>query len=166
MTEIFQLTAKPLTAEAFRQFGQVIETAGVQPRNINQGFAKRYNNLCHVDVASGEGKVNVSLFTADPRSMPIAIKMMERHPFGTQAFIPMQDRPWLVLVADDPLDTKSYHLFSASGRQGVSYNRNTWHHPLLVFDANSHFLVVDRIGPGDNLDEVWLPDKWQVEVAT
>lgn len=161
MTE-FRLIAKPLTATAFAPYGEVIETAGTSPRNINQGYAQRFNDLCKVDVAAGQGEVNVSLFSANPRPQPIAIKLMERHPLGSQAFIPMQERPWLVLVCDDPLDVASYHLFAASGRQGVNYARNVWHHPLLVFDPASHFLIVDRKGPGDNLDEVWLPEKWTV----
>ena len=161
MTE-FRLTAQPLTAEAFRPFGDVLDTGLVKPRTINQGFANRFNDLCKVDVVAGEGAVNVSIFTANPRPTPIAIKMMERHPLGSQAFIPMQDRPWLVLVCTDPLEINSYRLFAATGRQGVNYSRSAWHHPLLVADPHSHFLVIDRNGPGDNLDEVWLPEKWTV----
>jgi ureidoglycolate lyase len=161
MTE-FRLVARPLTASTFRPFGDLLDTASAKPRTINQGLASRFNDLCHVDVEAGEGRVNVSLFTANPRPSPIAIKLMERHPLGSQAFVPMQDRPWLVLVCHDPLDISSYQLFSASGRQGVNYARNIWHHPLLVFDDHSHFLIIDRKGPGDTLDEVWLPDKWTV----
>jgi ureidoglycolate lyase len=163
MTEILQLTAKPLTAAAFKPYGDVIETAGTAPKIINQGFAQRFNDLC--DVAVGDGAVNVSLFTANPRPTPIAIKLMERHPLGSQAFIPMQDQPWLVLVCDDPRDLTTYHLFAATGRQGINYARNVWHHPLLVYDAGSHFLIVDRKGPGDNLEEVWLSEDWQVMVS-
>lgn len=161
MTEI-RLLPRPLTAQAFKAYGDVIETAACAPRSINQGFAQRFNDLCGVDVARDGGAVNVSLFTAIPRPQPITIKLMERHPLGSQAFIPMQEQPWLVLVCDDPLDTSTYHLFSATGRQGVNYARNIWHHPLLVFDANSHFLIIDRKGPGENLEEVWLPEAWRV----
>jgi ureidoglycolate lyase len=85
---------------------------------------------------------------------------MERHPLGTQLFYPLQDRPWLVLVCTDPTDAATYRAFSASGRQGVSYARNTWHHPLLVLDPDSRFFIVDRKGPGANLEEVFL-DKAQ-----
>lgn len=148
---------------AFTPYGDVIETTGVSPKVINQGSAQRFNDLCKVEV--GDGAVNVSLFTANPRPRPIAIKLMERHPLGSQAFIPMQDRPWLVLVSDDPRDLATYHLFAATGRQGINYARNVWHHPLLVFDAGSSFLIVDRKGPGDNLEEVWLPEDWQVTVG-
>jgi ureidoglycolate lyase len=165
MTETFRLVAEPLTADAFRPFGDVIETAGAAPRTINQGYAQRFNDLCKIDVAQAGGEVNVSLFTANARPTPVAIQLMERHPLGSQAFVPMQNRDWLVLVCDDPLQVSSYRLFAATGQQGVNYGRGVWHHPLLVFDDASHFLIIDRKGPGDNLDEVWLPQKWAVSIA-
>jgi ureidoglycolate lyase len=118
------------------------------------------NGLAHIDVENGGGSVNVSLFLGQPRPQPIAIKLMERHPLGSQLFMPLQDRPWLVLVAADVHDQGSYRAFAASGQQGVNYGRNVWHHPLLVFDPDSRFLVVDRAGPGNNLEEAWLaPDE-------
>jgi ureidoglycolate lyase len=164
MPERVSLKPVPLTAEAFAPFGEVIETSGVQPKTINQGYAKRFNDLCRVDVSPDGGEVNVSLFTAVPRPAPIAIKLMERHPLGSQAFIPMQNEPWLVLVCADPSDFASYRLFSATGQQGVNYARNAWHHPLLVFNE-SHFLIIDRKGPGSNLEEVWLPDGHTVHIS-
>ncbi|WP_315776753.1 MULTISPECIES: ureidoglycolate lyase [unclassified Bradyrhizobium] len=149
------LTPQPLTKAAFADFGDVVETDGGQPIEINQGFARRCNGLAAIDVTSGGADVNISLFEAKPRPQPIEIKLMERHPLGSQLFMPLQDRPWLVLVCDDPRDPASYHAFTASGRQGVNYARNVWHHPLLVFDEASRFMVVDRISP-DNLEELWL----------
>lgn len=149
------LAIEPLTAEAFAPFGSVIETAGVQPIIINQGFADRFDDLAPVDVESEGGAAKVSLFTARMRPFPIAIKLMERHPLGSQAFVPMQDKPWLVLVCSDPADAASYRCFRASGRQGVSYGPNVWHHPLLVLEDGQFFCIVDRKGPGNNLEEVW-----------
>ncbi|WP_315759226.1 MULTISPECIES: ureidoglycolate lyase [unclassified Bradyrhizobium] len=149
------LTPQPLTKAAFADFGDVVETDGAQPIEINQGFARRCNGLAAIDVTSGGTAVNISLFEAKPRPQPIEIKLMERHPLGTQLFMPLQDRPWLVLVCDDPRDPASYRAFTANGRQGVNYARNVWHHPLLVFDEGSRFMVVDRISP-DNLEELWL----------
>jgi ureidoglycolate lyase len=87
---------------------------------------------------------------------------MERHPLGSQLFFPLQDRPWLVLVCSDPLVTATYRAFEASGRQGVNYARNVWHHPLLVLTDEERFLVVDRKGEGNNLEEVWLDDEHRV----
>jgi ureidoglycolate lyase len=164
MFENAPLVSQPLTPASFAPYGDVVETATTIPKVINQGFAKRFNDLAKVDVARDGGEVNVSLFVAQPRPMPIEILLMERHPVGSQAFIPMQDQPWLVLVCDNPLDLGSYHLFSATGRQGINYARNVWHHPLLVFEPNSHFLVIDYKGPSPNLDEVWLEQPLSIAV--
>ena len=144
---------EPLTREAFAPFGDVIEMTGT-PRTINQGFADRFDDLCNVDVIEG-GAVKVSLFETRPRLQPIKIDLMERHPLGSQAFYPLQDEHWLVMVCTDPRDATSFRCFRASGRQGVNYARNVWHFPLLVF-APSRFIVVDRKGPGVNLEEVML----------
>jgi len=150
------LQPQPLTREAFRPFGEVIAMEDAAHYTINQGFTERFNDLCEVDVAREGGLTNVSLFLAQPRPEPVAIRLMERHPLGSQAFIPLQDRPWLVLVAADVHDLASYRAFTATGRQGINYARNVWHHPLLVLDADSRFLIIDRKGPGSNLEEVWL----------
>ncbi|MGJ4887145.1 ureidoglycolate lyase [Bradyrhizobium sp. HKCCYLRH3099] len=149
------LTPQPLTKAAFAPFGDVVETDGAEPIEINQGFARRCNALAAIDITAGGVPVNISLFEAKPRPLPIEIKLMERHPLGTQLFMPLQDRPWLVLVCADPRDATSYRAFTATGRQGVNYARNVWHHPLLVFDDASRFMVVDRMSP-DNLEELWL----------
>jgi ureidoglycolate lyase len=148
---------EPLTKAAFASFGDVIEMAGTTAKPVNQGFAARFDDLARVDSGQQGGRTCVALFTADPRPVPIAIELMECHPIGSQTFYPLQDRPWLVLVCADPLKPESYRAFRATGRQGVNYAPNVWHHPLLVHDAGSRFLVVDRIGPGHNMDEIWLP---------
>jgi ureidoglycolate lyase len=150
------LRVEPLTKAAFAAFGEVVEWEGAAPIAINQGFAERVNALAAIDVSANDGLINISLFTANPRPSPIAIAIMERHPDGTQLFFPLQDAPWLVVVCRDPHDSSSYRAFAASGRQGVNYARNVWHHPLLVHDANSRFLIVDRRGPGANLEECWI----------
>ena len=149
---------EPLHKDAFREFGEVIETAGVEHFTINQGFAERYTDLARVDIAAEGGSVNISIVTANPRPLPLVIKLMEHHPLGSQIFLPLQDRPWLVVVAGDPRIAGSYRVFSARGQQGVNYARNVWHHPLLVFDRDSRFVVVDRKGPGNNLEEFWLEE--------
>lgn len=159
-----RLSPEPLTRDAFRPFGEVIEMAGSAHYTINQGFTERFNDLCFVDVTAEGGTANVSLFLAQPWPEPIEIKLMERHPLGSQAFIPLQDRPWLVLVAGDARDAGSYRAFTATGKQGVNYARNVWHHPLLVLDSDSRFLIVDRKGPGNNLEELWL-DGTPLELA-
>jgi ureidoglycolate lyase len=151
-----EIAAEPLTRAGFARFGEVVELAGAEPIAINQGFAERVNGLAQIDVGAEGGSVNISIFTARARPQPIAVTLMERHPLGSQLFYPLQDRPWLVLVCDDPHDPHSYRAFVAAGRQGVNYRRNVWHHPLLVHFDGERFLVVDRAGPGRNLEEVEL----------
>lgn len=149
------LTPEPLTKAAFAPFGDVVETDGAASIEINQGFARRFDALAAIDTAAGGAPVNISLFDARPRPQPIAIELMERHPLGSQLFMPLQDRPWLVVVCADPRDHASYRAFTATGRQGVNYARNVWHHPLLVVGEGERFMVVDRAG-ADNLEEVRL----------
>ena len=151
-----KIRIEKLTKAAFAPFGEVVEAEGAKEIPINQGFAVRRNALGTVDVATHDGDVNISLFVAQPRPMPIAIEVMERHPDGTQLFYPLQDRPWLIVVCDDPHQADSYRAFLATGRQGVNYFRNIWHHPLLVLDSDSRFFIVDRKGPGANLEEIFL----------
>jgi ureidoglycolate lyase len=150
------LKPEPLTAAAFKPFGDVVENEGASHYPINQGFAERFNDLARVDVSVEGGAVNVGIVVAKPRPLPIALKLMERHPLGSQIFYPLQEGPWLVAVCADPREAKSFRVFSATGLQGVNYARNTWHHPLLVFRAGSRFMVVDRKGPGQNLEEIDL----------
>jgi ureidoglycolate lyase len=149
---------EPLTKPAFARFGEVVEVDGAERIGINQGFAERVNGLARIDVAAADGSVNVSLFIAKVRPHPIAIKLMERHPLGSQLFYPLQDAPWLVVVCGEPRDPASYRAFAATGRQGVNYARNVWHHPLLVTADDHRFIVLDRAGPGDNLEECWLDE--------
>ena len=154
---------EPLTAKAFAPFGDVIERDGAELININQNFAQRFNDLAQVDVQLEGGSVNISLADAMPRAQPIAITMMERHPLGSQIFYPLQDLPWLVLVCADPQYQKSFRCFSASGQQGINYRRNAWHHPLLVLQPQ-RFFVVDRKGPGVNLEEVTLNRPFSIAI--
>ena len=153
---MISLSIAPLTKAGFAPFGEVVETADVKPKLINEGFAQRFDDLANIDVAAEGGEVNISLFTGAARPVPLVIKLMERHPLGSQLFMPLNGAPWLVVVCTDPDVPSSYRAFAASGRQGVNYARNCWHHPLLVVADASPFVVIDRKGPGSNLEERWL----------
>jgi ureidoglycolate lyase len=153
------LAVAPLTKAGFAPFGEVVETEDVNPKLINQGFARRFDDLANIDVGAEGGEVSASLFIGSIRPSPIVIKLMERHPLGSQLFMPLSNAPWLIVVCMDPLVPSSYRAFAASGRQGVNYARNCWHHPLLVAEDASPFLVVDRKGAGDNLEENWLEEE-------
>jgi ureidoglycolate lyase len=155
----------PLTKAGFAPFGDVVETGDVKPKLINEGFAERFDDLANIDVAAEGGEVNVSLFVGSARPAPLVIKLMERHPLGSQLFMPLNETPWLVVVCADPGIPSSYRAFAASGRQGVNYARNCWHHPLLVVGDVSPFVVVDRKGAGDNLEEKWLEEANWLRVA-
>lgn len=160
-----ELTPEPLTAEGFAPFGSVIEASDAAMKiDINQGHAVRYDRLAEVDVGDGGGEGVISLFRARPLS-ELVLKMFERHPLGSQSFVPLGGQPYLVAVAPaGEFDVDAVRLFRAAGHQGVHYRKGTWHHFLLVLDEDSDFLVVDRAGPGDNCDEVELAEDDQIRV--
>jgi ureidoglycolate lyase len=143
-----QLVLEPLTADAFKPFGDVIEaTDAAKHFSINQGYAERFDRLAHVDVAQDGGQAAISIFRARARPQPLQLTMLEKHPLGSQAFMPLSGQPYLVVVAlgaDQP-DLKSLRCFAATGQQGVNYAKGTWHHPLLALH-DSDFLVLDRAG--------------------
>ncbi|MEC9078975.1 MAG: ureidoglycolate lyase [Pseudomonadota bacterium] len=152
--QALSLMPQPLTAQAFAAFGDVIETRSDTVININQGTSQRFHDLARVDVASGEGHPLVNIFRASPYPEPLTLSMMEKHPLGSQLFMPLQQHAYLVAVAQasDQVSAGDITVFSASGDQGVNFQPGTWHHPLLVL-VQQDFLVVDRGGKGDNLVE-------------
>ncbi|WNC72688.1 ureidoglycolate lyase [Thalassotalea psychrophila] len=159
MTDNIQtITPKPLTADAFSIFGDVIE-ANTDAKNfaINDGFTQRYHDLAKVDVNDNNGHALISIFRSTPLVQPIAIKMMERHPHGSQAFIPMGENPYLVVAAPaGEFDVNNIEVFIAKASQGINYHKGTWHHFCLALNSESDFLVVDRGGEGDNCDVLEL----------
>lgn len=154
---------KPLTRMAFSAFGDVIE-ASTEAKNfaINDGFTQRYHDLAKIDVSDvdadkNKGHAIVSIFRSTPLAQPIAIKIMERHPHGSQAFIPMGENPYLVVVAPaGEFELSSIEVFIANSNQGVNYHKGTWHHFCLALGSESDFLVIDRAGEGDNCDVLEL----------
>ncbi len=152
------LTPKPLTQEAFSAFGDVIEVnADANNFSINNGYTQRYHDLAKVDVADNNGHTLVNIFRSTPLEQPIAIKMMERHPYGSQAFIPMGNNPYFVVVAPfGEFDANKIEVFIAHSNQGVNYHKGIWHHFCLALNSESDFLVIDRGGEGDNCDVLEL----------
>ncbi|MBL4786445.1 MAG: ureidoglycolate lyase [Cohaesibacteraceae bacterium] len=149
------LTTEPLTLNSFIGFGEVIEADHDKSFLINEGTTRRFHALATTDVMQNNGEAILSIFRGTPRDMPLLISMMERHPLGSQAFMPMSRNNWLVLVARgvDTPEPQTLRLFSARGDQGVQYGKNIWHHPLLVLGEPQDFLIVDRAGEGENLEE-------------
>ncbi|ORE98494.1 ureidoglycolate lyase [Aurantimonas sp. 22II-16-19i] len=155
---------RPLTKSAFAPFGDVIETDGAEERLINAGTTTRYHDLARVDVAAGGGRPLISIFRGQAFALPVEIAMFERHPLGSQAFVPLAGRPWLVVVAKDAGGKPGEPFaFLASGTQGVNYAAGVWHHPLLALEATSDFLIVDRGASDANLEEVFLDAPYRIE---
>lgn len=153
-----KLSIKPLTPEAFAAFGDVME-ANEQAQHfaINDGVTERYHDLAGVDVAAGNGRTLINIFRSTPFSQLMAVKMMERHPLGSQAFMPLGEQPYLVVVAPKgELDTNRIEVFLATKDQGVNYHAGTWHHYCLALNKVSDFMVIDRGGEGNNCDIVTL----------
>lgn len=157
------LFARPLTKEAFAPFGDVIETDGAAHFAINGGTTTRFHDLAHVDVATEGGRPLISIFRGQPFAFPVEIRMMERHPLGSQAFVPLQSVPFLIVVAPDrdgqPGEPQA---FLAAPGQGVNYARNVWHHPLVSLSQTSDFVVIDRGGEPPNLEEQTYPAPYSV----
>lgn len=155
------LRAQPLTPAAFAPFGQVLDTQGDPTKWINQGFCGRWHDLAEIDLTSGQA--GISIFVAEPRALPYTLDLLERHPEGSQAFLPMTEHPFLVIVApDDGGAPGAPRAFLTQPGQGINLNRGTWHGVLTPLYAPGRFAVVDRIGPGANLEEYPLAPPWTI----
>lgn len=155
------ITPEPLTQAAFAPFGDVLDCSGHPDVMINQGMCGRYHDRATLDF--GDGHAAISLFNATPRAFPYVLDMMERHPLGSQAFIPMTQHPFLVIVAEDADGAPSQpHTFLTQAGQGVNYHRNIWHGVLTPLHAPGLFAVIDRVGDGQNLQEHWFDTPFTV----
>lgn len=147
------ITARPLTAEAFAPYGNVLDTDGAPDKIINQGFCGRWHDRADLDFGPN-GRAGISLFKAEPRSLPYTLDLLERHPEGSQAFLPMSQSEWLVIVArDDGGHPGQIEAFIAAPGQGINLHRGTWHGVLTPLHAPGLFAVIDRIGETPNLEE-------------
>ena len=146
------IKAKKITKKNFSKFGQLIDTSKKNPININNGYAQRFDNLINIDTSKKKGKAIVSVFKAKKRRFPMKIDMMEKHPLGSQAFIPMEDEKFLVFVAPrgDRPNINKIQSFVVPKQPGVNYYAGIWHFPLISM-KNMNFLVVDRKGIGNIL---------------
>ena len=143
---------KKITRKNFKKFGDLISTKKVKPININNGYAKRFDNLCRINTSLKKGNTIMSIFSAKKRKFPMNIKMMEKHPLGSQAFIPMSETTFLVFVAPKSKkpNIKKIKSFIVPKQTGINYRPGIWHFPLIS-TKNINFLVIDRKGKGNNL---------------
>jgi ureidoglycolate lyase len=156
-----QIVPQPLTATAFAPFGDVIALRDSPDKIINQGLCGRHHDLATLDFT--DGRAGISLFDAEPRALPYRLDMVERHPLGSQAFLPLTPAPFLVIVAPDQDGTPGTpRAFLTAPHQGINFHKNTWHGVLTPLHAPGLVAVVDRIGAGDNLEEYWFDAPYTV----
>ncbi|WP_299550706.1 ureidoglycolate lyase [uncultured Tateyamaria sp.] len=157
----FEITAQPLTANAFAPFGDVLDCAGDPDKIINAGKCGRYHDRALLDFGNARG--GISLFQAEPRSLPYTLDLLERHPEGSQAFLPMSEYGFLVTVARDEGDRPGVpQAFLTAPGQGINLHRGVWHGVLTPLHLPGLFAVVDRIGDTPNLEEFFLDPPYLV----
>lgn len=153
MTDI---TIEPITADAFAPFGDILSADRTPDKIINQGMCGRHHDLASLHFGF-DARAGISLFDAKPRSLPYTLDMVERHPEGSQAFLPMSEHPFLVIVAPDEDGTPGTPLaFITKPGMGINFFTGTWHGVLTPLFAPGLFAVVDRIGSTANLEEHWF----------
>lgn len=159
---MLQILTEPLTSDAFAPFGDVLSASGAPGRIINQGFCGRYHDRARLDFGP-EARAGLSIFKAVPRAFPYTLDMVERHPEGSQAFIPMSADPFLVIVAPDEGGPPGRpRAFVTDGAQAINLHRGTWHGVLTPLHEPGLFAVVDRIGTTPNLQEHWFPEPYMI----
>ena len=157
------LTLEPLTREAFAPYGDVIEVSGEPDKLINQGMCGRFHDLAKLDF--GSGRAGISLFDAQARHFPYSLDMMERHPEGSQAFIPLSGVPMIISVAKDNSGKPGQpRAFLSEPHQSINIHRNTWHGVLAPVEREGQYIVIDRIGDTPNLEEYYFQDPYIVNV--
>ncbi|KZL19324.1 Ureidoglycolate lyase [Pseudovibrio axinellae] len=155
------IAIEALSAETFQPFGEIIEVGTVSPILINEDRCRRYSDLAGMEFIGGQA--GISLFQAELRSLPHKLTILERHPLGSQCFIPMGHSEYLVIVAEDDEGQPSVpRAFMASSTQSINIGRNTWHGVLTPIKGSGLFAVVDRIGEGKNLEEHWLKEAYLI----
>ncbi|TQS73135.1 ureidoglycolate lyase [Rhodobacteraceae bacterium] len=150
-----QIKADPLCADAFAPYGDVLDAEGTPDRIINQGMCGRHHDRARLSFE--DGRAGVSIFNAIPRSLPYVCDLLERHPLGSQCFVPMSSHPFLVIVArDDHNRPGAVRAFITNGAQAINFHQGVWHGVLTPLHGPGLFAVIDRIGEGSNLEEVML----------
>ncbi|WP_110707186.1 ureidoglycolate lyase [Salinicola sp. CR57] len=151
---MLELIAQPLSAKPFAPFGDVIDSRGSESFPINNGRTRRHHALAKIEIVDTPSPPLISIFVSQPVTLPLEIELLERHPLGSQAFMPLHEERFIVVVAPpgDDIDPNAIRAFVTDGHQGVNYRAGTWHAVHSVLEKEGEFLVVDR-GGADNLDE-------------
>jgi ureidoglycolate lyase len=159
------IVAEPLTRDVFAEYGDVIDMRGPPPISINNGMTERYHDLARVEAAGENARTLISIFHGRPYSFPLKLQMVERHPLGSQAFIPLSPQPFLVVVCHDGDEGPALpRAFVTRPGQGVNYPRGRWHAVLTPIGETQDFLVVDRGGDGDNVEEFHFTMPYEIHL--
>ncbi|MBT8076991.1 MAG: ureidoglycolate lyase [Gammaproteobacteria bacterium] len=163
-----KLKAQPISAERFAPFGDVIHAGTENASAMNDARFLRFNDLARIEVdpqAGGRPCVSIARCRT-PTSLPYCIEMMERHPKGSQAFVPLAPFSFLVVVAPpaESVDTAQLHAFVTSGREGVNYRKGVWHMPMIGLSSGQQFLIIDRAGDDSNCEEIVLGESVIVDI--
>ena len=157
-----QIQIQPISDEAFSKFGDIIALKSQPDFIINQGLCGRHHDLADLTFAEG-GHLGISLFDAQPRSLPYKLNLMERHPKGSQAFLPMHGKPFLVIVAPDSEGHPGRpQAFLTEPHTGINIHKNIWHGVLTPLSMPGLFAVIDRIGNDTNLEEFWFDEQYTI----
>ena len=144
---------QPLTRAAFQPYGDVISTEDAQSYMINNGKCRRFHDLARVECTGPGARTLINIFRGEAYGLPLELRLVERHPLGSQAFYPLSAEPFLVIVCGDAAGCPARpEAFLTRAGQGVNIGRNVWHGVLTPLTAGD-FLVVDRGGEGNNLEE-------------
>ena len=149
----------PITAERFARFGDVIHASPVAKAAMNDSRFERFHDLANIDVAAAGGRTAVSIARCKaPTTFPHRVDRVERHPHGSQAFIPLAPFSFIVVVAPagEAVSAADLCAFVTNGTQGINYHKGVWHMPMIALQAGQEFLIVDRIPAEDNCEEFVL----------
>ena len=160
--DISKIKLKKISAELFKPFGDLLALKDAPDLIINHGMCERHHNLATIEIDKG-GKPGISLFNAEPRKLPYTLEMMERHPKGSQAFIPMYEQPFLVIVAIDERGKPARpNAFLTEPNVGINFHKNIWHGVLTPLHSPGIFAVFDRIATDTNLEEYWFKNPYTI----
>ena len=153
------IQAQVIDRDTFAPYGELIDCDSAIIYECNQGRAIRYHDLLkNLDVTDKSGKVGLSIYKSIPSLIPFEVEVMECHPLGTQAFIPMtmdaQSRYLVAVAPAGDLNPALITAFIVEGQLGINYKKGVWHLPIVALDGDMDFLTIDRIGPEKNCDEV------------
>jgi len=148
------LQPAPLTRERFMIYGEVIEASLAHGSVMNDARFDRFDDLCDIDIVDGEVAVSIAR-SRTASVLPYRIDMVERHPLGSQAFVPLSPCRMIIVVGPpaESVAPEDLRAFETNGRQGINYRRGTWHMPLIALESGQQFLVIDRAGGGANCDQ-------------